>query len=70
MPYTEDLCLHAVTFTPPEHTSNFECEFRDYRSDSEHITFVFQSGFGLKIWAGEPTMDDELLWHHDGYLLQ
>jgi hypothetical protein len=53
LPYTEDSCLHGVTFTPPEYASVFEGEFEGYRSDSEHITFSFQSGFGLKIWAEE-----------------
>ncbi len=53
LPYTEDSCLHVVTFTPPEHASDFEMEFGGYRSDSEHITFRFQSGFGVKIWAEE-----------------
>ena len=53
LPFTEDSCLAAVTFTPPEHASNFESEFAGYRSDSEHMTFSFQSGFGLKIWAEE-----------------
>src|SRR5687767_4931676 len=51
LPFTEDSCLRAVTFTPPEHDSNFQSEFEGYRSDAEHITFSFQSGFGLKIWA-------------------
>ena len=53
MPFTEDSCLHAVTFTPPERASDFEGEYRGYRSDLEHITFLFQSGFGVKIWAEE-----------------
>jgi len=61
MPYTEDTCLHAVTFTPPEHASDFKSEFEVFRSDSEHITFMFQSGFGLKIWAEEA----ELIYDRD-----
>jgi hypothetical protein len=61
MPYTEDTCLHAVTFTPPDYASDFESEFEFFRSDSEHITFMFQSGFGLKIWAEEA----ELIYDRD-----
>ena len=53
LPYTEDSCLASVTFSPPEYASDFESEFEGYRSDSEHITFSFQSGFGVKIWAEE-----------------
>jgi hypothetical protein len=48
--------LAAVTFTPPEYASEFESEFEGYRSDSEHVTFSFQSGFGLKIWAEEAEL--------------
>jgi hypothetical protein len=53
LPYTEDSCLASVTFTPPEYASNFDSEFPDYRDESEHLTFCFQSDFGLKIWASE-----------------
>ncbi len=53
LPYTEDTCLEAVTFTPPEYASDFKSEFEVFRSDSEHITFMFRSGFALKIWAEE-----------------
>ena len=53
MPFTEDSCLASVTFTPPEHASNCVGIFGGNRSDSEHITFLFQSGFGLKVWAEE-----------------
>jgi hypothetical protein len=53
IPLTEDSCLASATFTPPEYGSDFERMFDGYRSDSEHITFLFMSGFGLKIWAGE-----------------
>jgi hypothetical protein len=56
MPYDEDTCLEAVTFTPPEHASDFKSEFKVFRSDSEHITFIFRSGFGLKIWAEEAEL--------------
>ena len=55
-PYTEDSCLASVTFTPPEYASDFKSEFEGYRSDSEHVTFSFQSGFGLKIWAEEAEL--------------
>ncbi|MGD0813358.1 MAG: hypothetical protein ABSA83_07120 [Verrucomicrobiota bacterium] len=51
MPFTEDSCLASVTFTPPEYASDFKRAFEGYRSDSEHIMFLFMSGFGLKIWA-------------------
>jgi hypothetical protein len=51
LPYTEDSCLASVTFSPPEHASDFESALEGYRGDSEHITFSFQSGFGVKIWA-------------------
>jgi hypothetical protein len=61
MPYDEDTCLEAVTFTPPEHASDFKSEFEVFRSDSEHITFMFRSGFGLKIWAEEA----ELIYDRD-----
>jgi hypothetical protein len=47
LPYTEDSCMASITFTPPEYSSDFESQFGGYRSDSEHITFSFQSGFGL-----------------------
>ena len=53
MPYDEDTCLHAVTFTPPEHAADFKSEFEVFRSDCEHITFMFRSGFALKILAEE-----------------
>lgn len=56
LPYTEDSCLAFVTFTPPEFASDFNDEFRGYRSGSEHITFSFQSGFGVKIWADEVSL--------------
>jgi hypothetical protein len=55
MPYDEDTCLEAVTFTPPEHASD-KSEFKDFRSDSGHVAFVFRSGFGLKIWAEEAEL--------------
>lgn len=56
LPYTEDSCLASVTFSPPEYAADFESEFGGYRSDSEHITFSFQSGFGVKIWAEEAEL--------------
>jgi hypothetical protein len=56
MPYDEDTCLEAVTFTPPEHATDFRSEFEVFRSDAEHITFMFRSGFGLKIWAEEAEL--------------
>ena len=61
MPYNEDTCLDAVTFTPPENAADFKSEFEVFRSDSEHITFIFRSGFGLKIWAEEA----ELIYDRD-----
>ena len=61
MPYYEDICLESVTFTPPGHTSDLKGEFKVFRSDSGHITFMFRSGFGLKIWAEEA----ELIYDHD-----
>jgi len=60
MPYDEDTCLEAVTFTPPEHASD-RSEFKVFRSDSGHVAFVFRSGFGLKIWAEEA----ELIYDRD-----
>jgi hypothetical protein len=56
MPYDEDTCLEAVTFTPPERASDFKSEVEVFRNDSEHITFMFRSGFGLKIWAEEAEL--------------
>jgi hypothetical protein len=56
MPYDEDTCLEAVTFTPPEHASDFKSEFEVFRGESEHITFKFRSGFGLKIWAEQAEL--------------
>lgn len=56
LPFTEDSCLSSVTFSPPEYASDFESNFEGYRSDSEHITFLFQSGFGVKIWAEEVVL--------------
>ena len=56
LPYTEDSCLASVSFTPPESASDFDDEFPEYRDESEHITFRFQSGFGLKIWAAEAEL--------------
>ena len=56
MPYNEDTCLEAVTFTPAEHTSDFKSEIEVFRKDSGHITFMFRSGFGLKIWAEEAEL--------------
>src|SRR5581483_9040881 len=47
LPYTEDSCLASATFSPPEYAADFESKFQGYRSDSEHITFSFQSGFGV-----------------------
>ena len=51
--YNEDSCLASVTFSPPDFATNFVGVFEGYRGDSEHITFLFQSGFGMKIWAEE-----------------
>jgi len=62
IPHTEDSCLSAVTFTPPEFASNFTALCEGYRSDSEHITFAFMSGFALKIWAQEA----ELIFDQNG----
>ena len=56
LPCTEDSCLASVTFSPPEYAADFESEFGGYRTDSEHITFSFQSGFGVKIWAEEAEL--------------
>jgi hypothetical protein len=56
IPFTEDSCLSAVTFTPPEFASNFTAFCEGYRSDSEHITFAFMSGFAVKIWAKEAEL--------------
>src|SRR5665213_1183749 len=56
LPFTEDSCLSAVIFTPPEFASNFTALCEGYRSDSEHITFAFMSGFVLKIWAQEAEL--------------
>ena len=56
LPFIEDSCLSAVTFTPPEFALNFTAFFEGYRSDSEHITFAFMSGFVLKIWAREAEL--------------
>jgi len=56
MPYHEDTCLEAVTFTPSEPASGFKSEFEVFRNDTEHITFMFRSGFGLKIWAEEAEL--------------
>src|ERR1017187_7806800 len=53
MPYDEDTCLQAVTFTPPEHAADVKNECQVFRTDCEHITFMFRSGFALKIWAEE-----------------
>jgi hypothetical protein len=61
MPYDEDTCLEAVTFTPAEHTSGLKGELEVFRRDSGHITFMFRSGFGLKIWAEEA----ELIYDRD-----
>jgi hypothetical protein len=60
MPYDEDTCLEAVTFTPPDHTSD-KSEFKVFRNDSGHVAFLFRSGFGLKIWAEEA----ELIYDRD-----
>lgn len=56
LPYTEDSCLAFVSFTPPEFSEDFKSEFGGYRSDAGHLTFSFQSGFGLKIWAEEARL--------------
>lgn len=56
MPYDEDTCLHAITLTPPEPASDFKSEFEVFRSDSEHIEFMFRSGFGVTIWAEEAEL--------------
>ncbi len=56
LPYTEDSCLAFVTFTPPEFSSDFECEFGGFRNEAEHLTLRFQSSFGLKIWAEEAEL--------------
>ena len=55
MPYDEDTCLEAVTFTPQEHASE-KSGFKVFRSDSGHVSFVFRSGFGLQIWAEEAEL--------------
>ncbi|HEY4416211.1 MAG TPA: hypothetical protein VGO57_11005 [Verrucomicrobiae bacterium] len=58
MPYSEDTCLDEVTVSPPEPPSDFKGEDKLFRNDSGHITFMFRSGFSLKIWA-----DEVELWH-------
>jgi hypothetical protein len=56
LPFTEDSCLAHVTFTPSELASNFKGLFLGYRDDPEHLTFLFMSGFGLKIWSEEAEL--------------
>ena len=60
MPYDEDTCLEAVTFTPQESASEMS-ERKVFRNDSGHVSFVFRSGFGLQIWAEEA----ELIYDRD-----
>jgi hypothetical protein len=60
MPYDEDTCLEAVTFTPQEHASE-KSKLNVFRIGSGHVSFLFRSGFGLQIWAEEA----ELIYDRD-----
>ena len=53
MPYSEDTCLEAATFTPEGEHSDSGSGCKVFRDDVGHITFAFRSGFCLTIWAEE-----------------
>lgn len=55
MPYDEDICLEAVTFTPLEPAGERR-EFKVFRRDSGQVLFLFRSGFSLNIWAEEAEL--------------
>ena len=61
MPYDEDTCLEEVTLEPPEPASGIKNDIEVFRTDCGHITFMFRSGFALKIWAEAA----ELIYDHD-----
>ncbi len=56
MPFTEDDCLHCMSYLPPELASIFDIACPDHRSDDEHFSFCFQAGAGIKVWA-------KSVWH-------
>jgi len=51
MPFTEDNCLANITFLPAGLEDNFAAICPGHRSDDEHLSFAFQSGAGVKVWA-------------------
>jgi hypothetical protein len=53
MPYSEDTCLAAATFTSEGQHADSGSGCKVFRDDVGHITFTFHSGFCLTIWAEE-----------------
>jgi hypothetical protein len=51
MPFTEDSCISDIAFLPPELGDRYDCHFPGHRSNDEHLSMVFQSRSGIKIWA-------------------
>jgi len=55
MPFSEDTCVASIAFAPPELTDNFTAICPEYRSRDEHLSVLFQSGAGVKVWAESVT---------------
>ena len=51
MPFGEDTCVASISFLPVELEEKFDVICPDHRSSDEHLGIVFQSDFGIKIWA-------------------
>ena len=60
MPFSEDSCVHSIDFSPPELADTFDVTCPDYRSETEHLSIKFQSGSGIKVWAGSVTHEIQL----------
>ena len=60
MPFSEDSCVASITFLPPGLNDHFEAVCPAFRCDDEHLSIMFQSGSGIKIWAEQVTHAIEL----------
>ena len=53
MPFTEDSCLASISFLPSTMNDIFDAICIGERFPDEHLSMTFQSGAGIKIWAGK-----------------
>ena len=49
--YADDKCVNSISFSAPGLEKDFDAISDVYRSDEEHLSISFMSGFGIKIWA-------------------